>query len=284
MEVLLIIKLEIYKVIIEYINSLKNKIPNSKIIIYKDQTDILYNNQYYYIFFGIHYVNYPIINESNIYYVNLEQLTMDGTHSYRNMLADVIKFKNLKCKLLDYSHENCNILKKYDIESMYIPYQVNSDEIYNYDKEYDFVTCCTWNNRIENIYNPLSIVYKKSYSIGNPILWGSERDNILLKSKVLINIHHLEKDYFILEEIRITRCILNKIIIISEESLNHENYILSKYIIFTKYDNLISKTIEVLNNYDYYYDLIYKDFDVDKINNQFEKQITNLITDLAKPI
>jgi len=282
MEVLLIIDLKMYNIIIEYIESIKNKISNSRIIVYTNIKDILYSNQYYYIFFGIHFVNFPIINETNVYYINLEQLTRDGTTGTFNMLNKVITFRNLKCNLLDYSDENCNILKKHNIQSVYLPYQVNLKEIYNYKKEYDFVTCCTWNKRIENIYKPLSQIFKKSYSIGNPILWGKKRDNILLKSKVLINIHHIEKDYFILEEIRITRCIINKIIVISEDSLNQENYILSKFIIFTNYDNLVAKTTEVLNNYEYYYDLLYKDLDVAKINNELEKYVINFRMGLDK--
>lgn len=277
MEILFIIDFKIYNVLIEYLISIKNKIPKSRIIVYKNSEDVVYNKTNYYIFFGIHFVNYPVISESNVYYINLEQLSRDGTHSRNNMLYWVIKFKDLKCKMLDYSNENCNILKKHNIQSKYLPYQVNLEEVYNYNKEYDFVFCCTWNNRIENIYKPLSLVFTKNFSIGKPILWGAERDNILLKSKVLINIHHIEKDYFILEEIRITRCILNKVIVISEESLNHDNYLLSKYVIFTNYDNIIAKTTEVLNNYDYYYDLLYKDLDVDKINNELEKYIIDLI-------
>ena len=266
-----------YNIVIEYANSIKKKILNSKILVYTNSNDIIYNNQCYFIFFGIHFVNFPIINEPNVYYVNLEQLTRDGTYHIYNILDKAIIYKNLKCNLLDYSDENCNILKKHNIQSIYLPYQVNLEEIYNYNKDYDFVTCCCWNERIENIYKPLSLIFNKCYSIGNPILWGKERDNILLKSKVLINIHHREKDYFILEEIRITRCILNKIIVISEDSLNHENYILSKYIIFTNYNNLIAKTSEVLNNYEYYYNLLYKDLDIDQINNELEKYISNFI-------
>jgi len=277
MEILFIIDFKIYSVLIEYLTSIKNKIPNSRIIVYKNSEDVVYNKTNYYIFFGIHFVTYPVISESNVYYINLEQLSRDGTHSRNNMLYWVFKFKDLKCKLLDYSDENCNILKKHNMQSQYLPYQVNLEEIHNYKKEFDFVFCCTWNNRIENIYKPLSLVFTKNFSIGKPILWGTERDNILFKSKVLINIHHIEKDYFILEEIRITRCILNKVIVISEESLNHQNYILSKYVIFTNYDNIIAKTTEVLNNYDYYYDLLYKDLDVDKINNELEKYIIDLI-------
>lgn len=84
-----------------------------------------------------------------------------------------------------------------------MPYYINNEEIKNFDKEYDLCTCCSWNKRISEIYPPLSQIYK-SCSIGNPAKWGDERDDILFRSKVLINLHHREKDYNILQELRIT--------------------------------------------------------------------------------
>jgi hypothetical protein len=146
------------------------------------------------------------------------------------------------------------------------------EEVFNYNKKYDFVICCSWNEKIENIYEPLSKKFPNSYSIGKPALYGNTRDNILLRSKVLVNIHNA-KDYLILEEIRITRCILNKVIVISEKSLEEENYPLINYVITCDYNNLVNKATEVLNNYDYYYKLIYENFDINKINNKLESYI-----------
>ena len=124
-----------------------------------------------------------------------------------------------------------------------------------------------------NIYNKINENIKNSYSIGHPILYGKERDDILFRSKILVNIHHREKDYFILEEIRIIRCILNKVIVISENSLDHINFILYKYIIFVDYDKLVEKTMDVLINYDNYYNKIFKDFDINEIDNLLSNRL-----------
>ena len=67
-------------IIVEYIASLHKKINNSKIIYYKNQA-ITINENDNYIFVGISYTNYPIFNFKNCYYMNLEQLTMDGINA-----------------------------------------------------------------------------------------------------------------------------------------------------------------------------------------------------------
>ena len=269
-----IIQKNLKNIIIEYIVSIHKIINNSKLIYYEDETIIINKNNKY-IFVGLSYTNYHKFNFENCYYINLEQLTMDGTNSNYDFLKPIIDLKKIKnnLKLLDYSYANVNILNKNSIESKYIPYQVNEEEIFNYEKKYDFVTCCSWNDRIMNIYNKINENIKNSYSIGHPILYGKERDDILFRSKILVNIHHREKDYFILEEIRIIRCILNKVIVISENSLDHINFILYKYIIFVDYDKLVEKTMDVLINYDNYYNKIFKDFDINEIDNLLSNRL-----------
>jgi hypothetical protein len=258
---------KLIKVAIEYINSLINNINNSAVIFYPTNNLIINDNDYY-IFVGLAYVIYPIFNKKNVYYLNIEQLTINGTHTKRDLLSPIIKFKekNNNIKLLDYSLANIEILKKYNITSQYFPYQYNNNEIFNYDKNIDSVICCTIGSRAICLFENLNKLIPNSIYIGRPPLWGQERDNILFKSKILINFHHIEKEYNILEEIRITRCIFNKIIIISEYSENYHFYPLHKYIIFCEYENLINKAKEVLDNYDDYYNTIYKDFDIDKNN------------------
>lgn len=261
------------QILIEYVES-TNIFIKGNIVSMKKERDKLLNNfsdKYNYIFFGIKYTSFPKINKKNVYFVNIEPLTCNGEYSKFNFLKEVIDFKKqyANINLLDYSRGNINILNKYNIKSKYLPYYINNGEIKNFDKEYDLCTCCSWNERISKIYTPLSNIYK-SYSIGNPVKWGEERDNILFRSKVLINLHHREKDYNILQELRITRCILNKIIVISEHALDDNLYPLKDYVIFCDYDNIVDKTKEVLNNYNEYYDKIYKNIDYEEIKKIYE--------------
>ena len=270
----LIINYKFYNIIIEYALSINKKIPNSKIIIFPKEM-VKINNDNTYIFFGMYYINYPIYNLSNVYYINLEQLTIDGTNSKLNILNSVINFSknNPNCNILDYSQANVTILKNNNIKSKYLPYQVNYDEIFNYTKEYNFATCSTFNARVNTIYNKIAKNFDRCMYIGRPPKWGNERDKILFRVKVLANIHYKEKDYNILEEIRITRCILNKIIVVSEYSFEYEKYPLYQYIIFSEYDKIEDKVVEVLNNYEYYYNKIYNKINIDNINNILKNYI-----------
>lgn len=268
----------IYVYAIEYVLSIALKIGDFEIIILPNQSipEININNKY--IFIGIHYVYYPLIDCPNVYYLNLEQLTIDGTSTPRNLLNELLEFKKKSqhLKLLDYSDTNVSILKQHNISSIYIPYQVNYNEIYNYDKTMDFVMCCSRNEKKIKLFNNLKLIYQNSHFIGLPPVWGKDRDNILFKSKILVNVHHDEKEYKIIEEIRITRCILNKMIVISEPSINPELYPLHPYIIYAENSDIITKTQDVLNNYDKYYNEIYGNFDINDIDNKLKCYLLKL--------
>ena len=266
-------------IIIEYVISLNKILQNSKIIEYPEDI-CTYNESDIFVYFGIAYTPYKLLNKPNVYLVNLEQLTMDGTHTDYNVLTPLLDTykKYPLVSLLDYSMANSKILEKYNIVSRYLPYQVNESEIHNYDKEYDYVMCCSYNERTNTIYSKLAELYSKHVFIGRPCLWESERDTILFRSKILMNVHHRELDYNILEEIRITRCILNKVIVISEDSQDKDLYPLSKYVLFCKYEDLASTCIDVLNNYEKYYKEIYADFNTELADGLLKSHIhlTNL--------
>ena len=292
-EVYIIIDNNIKNVAIEYAISITKKLKAMLININTSEYQNIQslNKDSKYIFFGIKYSNYfkyyesNNLNNLNIFFVNLEPLTCNGNHSKYNFLHEVLQFHNNYpfIRLLDYSQENVMILKKYNIHSTYLPYQCNYDEIVNYkisdniiNRTWDVITCSSWCPRIENIYNNIPLKYNK-FSIGNPVLWGTERDNILFNSKIILNIHHREYDYKILEELRITRCILNKLIVISEETNYSKHYPLAKYVIFVDYDNINTKIIHVLNNYEKYYNEIYKDFDISNVDALLSNYLENII-------
>ena len=93
------------------------------------------------------------------------------------------------------------------------------------------------------------------------------------KDKWLNTLIQYEEDYTINEQIRINRCIFNKMIVISQTGRNDNLLYLKDYIIFCKYENIVEKTIEVLNNYKFYYDKIFNNFNLRKINTYYEKKL-----------
>ena len=219
----------------------------------KDKIIIIYNS------FVNPYNMLSLIDNFNYKFIviNIEQAS-------RNIIIDnlksINKYNNKNIILCDYSYANIDLLKNENIKSTLLVYGINKKEIYNFDKNIDVLTINFYSKKISsskrnNIYSLLKNNFSNYKDIKG---WGYERDKILFRSKILINIHYF-KDYTSFEEMRCNRCIYNKVIVISEYSYKWENFHLKKHMIFTDYDNIINKTQEVLDNYDYYYNLLFKD-------------------------
>ena len=205
-----------------------------------------------------------LFNDCKLFFLNIEQLT-------RNKYLEYVLRK--KISLLDFSFENVNILNKLNKKCKYLPYQVNYDEIFCHDKIYDVAIIGKLNNRRKNIYNELK---KNKVNIINIIKWSKERDDKIFKSKIILNIHYSD-EYNIFEELRCNRCIFNKVIVLTEQSKNLDNFMFKNNIIVSKYKNLVNKTIDILKNYEEYYNNLFCNFDINKINNNlieiFKKNI-----------
>jgi hypothetical protein len=220
-------------------------------------------------------------NKNRIFILNTEQLTRNSE------LKKIERYVEMGYKTIDYSSENIEFCNG----SLYLPYQVNPDEILNYNKEFD--VCYIghpWGNRRVDKLQEL----KKSVNIniigeqtdtkllkywGNK--WGKERDEIAFKYKILVNIHH-DNDFFINEQMRINRCVFNKVIVISETGRNDESLFLKDYIIFVKYEDIEEKVKEVLENYDVYYEQIYGNFKLSDIDKHYRQHLELAISKMKK--
>lgn len=203
----------------------------------------------------------------NIYLINTEQI---NAYIWKQYIENIIK---LPINLMDYSYENsCLIQKQYNKKSIYLPYQVNKDEIYNFPKIYDVAMIGYLTPRREKELNDIS---KLNIPINFIKGWNQERDQKLLKHKILVNIHAWD-DCEIFEEMRCVRCILNKIIIITEKSLNLKNHPLYKYMIECNYKDIPEITQIVLKNYDRIYEQLFANFDLEKWNTYFHQYIENI--------
>ena len=267
----------------DYINSLSNKLDFIKLvypknICYKKLIEISEKDtDYIFIVLTSRYMkNYNLhkFNNKKIFILNTEQL------SVKKNLNHILNLKKQGFQIIDYSKENII----YNKDSYYLPYQVNNKEIYNYEKKNDV---CYIGHPFGNYRLDLLNEIKKKIKIDiigqntDPKLinmwgnkWGFERDNLSFRYKILVNIHHNEH-FLINEQMRINRCIFNKVIVISESGINNDLLHLQKYIIFVKYENLLDKVLEVLDNYEYYYNKIYNDFNIDNINKHYEDHIFN---------
>jgi len=81
-------------------------------------------------------------------------------------------------------------------------------------------------------------------------------ENIYKNTKILINIHQTDHHHT-LEELRILPALQCGVIVICEYSPLNKLVPYNDYIIFESYDNIINKVIDVINNYDYYFNYIF---------------------------
>jgi hypothetical protein len=174
--------------------------------------------------------------------------------------------------VLDYSLANLQILNA-PSHTFFLPYYINPDELFNFDKIYDVAHCGVTNTYRQNVIDQL---LDRNINIHNIIGWNRARDEILMKHKILINIHY-NQDYRIFEEIRCNRCILNKVIVISETSLMADEYILKDFIIQCNYEE-IAETVEyVLKHYDAIYEELYGDGDDDCVIERIKHHYDNYL-------
>ena len=90
------------------------------------------------------------------------------------------------------------------------------------------------------------------------------------KSKILINVHQTDHHHT-LEELRILPALMTGVLIVSEKVPLTEVIPYSDYIVWSKYDNIAQTTLDVMNNYEQYYNKIF-----------VEGRLTSILQDMIK--
>lgn len=221
---------------------------------------------------SIHHLEQLIRDEygEDYYYLNTEQMSFDG---YLNC------FKMYKDKTLDYSEEHIDIMKNNNYDTLHIPYLVNRNEIKNWEKVKDVAFISGRSKRRKNMHKIITGRFGSRYTWIRG--WSSHRDSKLFRHKILINIHHATL-FKINEQIRVNRCVFNKMIVISEKGYNEDLLYLKKYIIWCDYDKIPDKVEDVLNNYEKYYNELFKDFNLDEIEKHYDTIAENTIKKIDK--
>ena len=278
------------KVFCEYMNSIvytyRNKY-NDEIIIIEDLMYIqkkINENQSNDRFLFMQNISIKINNEDErIYLINTEQLSR---HEY---IKTIIEYpKNIK--IIDYSLVNIQYLEPYRNLIYYLPYTVNKNEIYNFQKIYDVCTIGCWSDYRKHITEQLIEKGININHIGignhNNEIFGNERDEILFKHKILLNIHYNDQ-YKVFEEMRCNRCIMNKMILITQKSKNLEKNVknvsfqkLRNHIIECEYEELLDVVIDVSNRYEEYYHKLFDNFNLEEIKQDYEKEFTNVFNQI----
>lgn len=257
-----------FKFFEDYILSINQKL-NAEIIIYNNQEKnyltIIYEKVNELNSINIFVYILPIIDKkyNNIFFVNTEQFSL---------LPKLNKVKNIPnyVHLIDFSKENIDIFKKHNNQNIiYFPYIYNKDEVYDYKKEYNI--CMISPENTPRRKHHFQQINKKLNNIITPIKgWNINRDKILFKHKIILNISSFD-NAIVFETFRCYRCLFNKMIIISEKKYNKELIDYSKHIIFCELDEMPEMINKVIDNYEYYYKLL----DIDNVNILLNDNIIN---------
>lgn len=188
------------------------------------------------------------------------------TSTYINKLRGAIE-------IWDYSIKNMQNCKQYNLQNIeYVPlgYSDRLDKkIINVDKEYDVLfygsSCLRRDKLMDKLKNLGIKTYYSTYK-----LWSEERDLLISKSKIVLNIHFYENP--ILETSRLSYLINNKSFVISERSLDPIlDHQYKNYLVFSDYDEIPDKCLYYLKNPDKMTDIANKGYEKFKTKKYYDQ-------------
>lgn len=193
--------------------------------------------------------------------------------------------------IIDYSFPNlfnvksCNLFTSFSKKHLYIsPSLYNNLYINNKNRNIQSLTTF-FNINEPRRYNLLTLIKQQQLEHQN-INDCFDKNNLQMlyqNTKIVINIHQTEHHHTF-EELRCLPALQNGVIVISENSPLMDLIPYKNLIIWTDYDNIISKTKEILNNYEQFYNSIFtsenisilKNMDIEN-NKTMEEKIFSIV-------
>jgi hypothetical protein len=183
--------------------------------------------------------------------MNTEQLS-------RKFYRDFISHFHPYIHRVDYSEGNLMYLPE-GTHRVYLPYQYHLREI-QYEKiEKDKGICMIDPGNSPRRKAILDALAAEGIQVDLIKGFGEERDKELYRHKILINIHYAE-DYMVFEELRCNRAIFNRMVVVSELSVNDSFYIFRNHLIVAPYQQMVEVIKETVTNYEKYYHILFDSF------------------------
>lgn len=211
-----------------------------------------------------------IYGAPNFIFLNVENLTE------QKRMDHIMQFVIRGVKIADYSVANIHVIKTYAGENnieikapiYYFPYQYNKKEnvlLENRERQYQYdvgvVNACPKKDASVNS----ALTYKRTkvwedlefsgLSCLNILGWGTERDELIKKCKVIVNVHHFEC-YKIFQHIRCDRLVFANKLIVSENSLCVNDLDIKNHILWSDYKDLVETAKKAVANFDHYMDIL----------------------------
>jgi hypothetical protein len=140
----------------------------------------------------------------------------------------------------------------------------------NVDRNSVVFLCSGWNARRNNLLNSLQSIGIDIMSVENCYDKNCICD-LYSKTRILVNVHQTDyHDTF--EELRVLPALLNGTIVVSEDVPLKDQIMYSDCIVWASYEDLPAKVLDVINNYDKYYNDI---FGNDKIKEYIDRMKIN---------
>jgi hypothetical protein len=159
-----------------------------------------------------------------------------------------------------------------------LPYQYNPHDIHNFEKINNTVFVGDFNsNRRKHIISnipDITVITDK---------YNKDLSDSLFRHKVLVNIHHSD-DFKIHEQIRTTRCVFNRMIVVSESSLDDNMLPLYAHMIIVEYDKIIDTVRDVIDNYEIYYDKLFNNDAFDIVKETLKLTLLNSSKDIYRDV
>lgn len=149
-----------------------------------------------------------------------------------------------KFEVWDYSQANIEALERMGIQASLceIGYMPCLSTIESVEPEIDVLHVGSITDRRMKIINDLADVgVKVHFAFG---VYGKERDDLIAKSKIVLNVHFYESQVF--EIVRCSHLMANKKCIVSETASGGE--VFDEGIIFAEYDNIVDCCVALLGD------------------------------------
>lgn len=168
---------------------------------------------------------------------------------FRSVIEFLNTLKTGRFVLWDYQRGNVEYLRTLGIKVRHIPFGYHPcfERVTPVAQDIDVLFFGTLTPRRERVLNAIKragIQHKFVFQDG--LLYGSERDQLIARAKIIVNLHRIEKHP--LEVVRINYLLANKCFVISERGNDEvENMSYEDALVFVDYTDVVSTCIEYLS-------------------------------------
>ena len=208
-------------------------------------------------------VKYSIEPERKIEFNNKKYTVRMEMFNELNQMDIVIDYSKPNIKNIELSGLYNDYFKKIKYIS---PFVYKSVMTSSYEKKTNIITLFSDITPPPRRHNIITELNKMDNYINRHDCYNKELLDLLIDTKILINIHQNEYDNTF-EEIRVLPALMNKVLVISEISPLNEIIPYNPLIIWATYENIIEKTKEVLQNYEEYFNKIFTNENINLLNN-----------------